>query len=82
MKVVDNSGHQGAKKGRGAGGHCFPKDFAALRELSSKKVGKKSSTTKLLETLEKYNIELLIHSKKDLGLLEGIYGSKVARLLD
>ena len=31
MQVLDSSGHQGARVGRGAGGHCFPKDVAALR---------------------------------------------------
>jgi UDPglucose 6-dehydrogenase len=59
--------------GRGAGGHCFPKDFEALlqvyREIMNDEKG-----TKVLESIRDKNVELLIRSKKDLDLLEGIYG--------
>lgn len=74
MKVVDNSGHRGAKAGRGAGGHCFPKDLAALREHSAKVLGSQAKETSLLKAVEKHNTELLVKSKKDLDLLRGIYG--------
>ena len=33
LSAVDRSGHDGALAGRGAGGHCLIKDFAALRIL-------------------------------------------------
>jgi nucleotide sugar dehydrogenase len=79
MKVVDNSGHRGAKKGRGAGGHCFPKDFAALRELAGKNLGHSAKTTKLMKALEEHNLSLLVDSEKDLDLLMAIYGPALAK---
>ncbi len=51
-------------KGRGAGGHCFIKDFAALQKFYPDPVFK---------ALEKKNIELLKQSKKDLLLLKQVY---------
>lgn len=65
------------KGGRGAGGHCYIKDFAAFREMYEKNV-KDSSGVLVLRALEKKNIDLLCASKKDLDLLEGVYGKKVA----
>ena len=74
MNVIDSSGHPGAVAGRGAGGHCFPKDLAALRESYEALVQKESGTA-LLRSLETKNNELLRESSKDLDLLEGIYGT-------
>ena len=74
MKVVDNSGHKGAKAGRGAGGHCFPKDLAALRLHAEETLGKGSRGARLLERLEDINLQLLCESKKDMDLLTDIYG--------
>jgi len=74
MNVIDSSGHAGAIAGRGAGGHCFPKDLAALRESYEALVQKESGTA-LLRSLETKNNELLRESSKDLDLLEGIYGT-------
>jgi len=59
--------------GRGAGGHCFIKDFAAFREIYEKQVGDELGVA-LLRTMEKKNIDLLKESGKDLDLLEGVYG--------
>lgn len=61
------------KSGRGAGGHCFIKDFAALRELyESEKMD--DLGVKAFRAVEEKNISLLKESGKDLDLLEGVYG--------
>jgi nucleotide sugar dehydrogenase len=79
MKVIDNSGHKGARAGRGAGGHCFPKDLSALRLHAEKTVGKGSRSAKFLRSIEDTNLELLCESKKDMDLLSEIYGESVCR---
>lgn len=61
------------KTGRGAGGHCFIKDFEAFREMYRTNVSDSYGNT-LLAALKDKNIELLVNSKKDLDLLEGVYG--------
>jgi nucleotide sugar dehydrogenase len=65
------------KSGRGAGGNCFIKDFAALRELYGKILPKDLEGIAMFKALEKKNIKLLKQSKKDLNLLRGVYGDKV-----
>lgn len=77
MQVIDSSGHRGAKKGRGAGGHCFPKDLAALRGLYKKKNARDKKGNALLKAIEDMNNALLLESGKDLDLLEDIYGPRV-----
>ena len=64
------------KSGRGAGGHCFIKDFAALRELYEKAVGDAAGVS-ALTAFETKNISLLKGSDKDLDLLRGVYGENV-----
>ncbi len=76
MHPVDMSGHKSAVLGRGAGGHCFIKDFAALANYFEKHIDGKNSIT-LLRALEKKNIELLRDSGKDTDLLEGVYGTEI-----
>lgn len=66
------------KSGRGAGGFCFIKDFAALRGLYRQFVPKDAAGLAALSALEKKNIQLLRDSKKDLDLLKGVYGASVA----
>lgn len=73
MQVVDSSGHPGAVPGRGAGGHCFPKDLAAFREFYEHAAEDEAGLA-LLRALETKNNALLRASRKDLDLLEGIYG--------
>ncbi|PJA08598.1 hypothetical protein COX69_01860, partial [Candidatus Falkowbacteria bacterium CG_4_10_14_0_2_um_filter_48_10] len=63
------------KGGRGAGGHCFIKDFAAFRGIFAMLV-KDDLGLQVLEAVEKKNIQLLLDSHKDLDLLEGVYGEK------
>jgi nucleotide sugar dehydrogenase len=76
MRVVDSSGHHGAKKGRGAGGHCFPKDFAALRELHRKRLKDDTYGAELMKAIEEMNNHLLVSTGKDLELLTAIVGEK------
>lgn len=64
------------KSGRGAGGHCFIKDFAALRDLYEKKVSDPDGVA-IFSSLEKKNIALLKNSGKDLDLLAGVYGDSL-----
>lgn len=74
MQVVDSSGHPGAVPGRGAGGHCFPKDLAAFREWYAAMVSDASGQA-LIRAAEEKNREFLMQSGKDHDLLAGIYGS-------
>jgi len=60
------------KNGRGAGGHCFIKDFAALREIYEKVVTDFSGVS-VLKSMEKKNIKLLRASGKDVEILESVY---------
>ncbi len=64
------------KTGRGAGGSCFIKDFAALKQsyatLVDDKIGEK-----VLEAVEEKNIDLLLASNKDIDLLKGVYGKEI-----
>lgn len=61
------------KSGRGAGGHCFIKDFAAFREGYESVVDDPHGVN-LLKSFEAKNNELLIGSQKDFALLEDVYG--------
>lgn len=67
--------HQG---GRGAGGHCFVKDFAAFSGLYHKLVDDSAGKV-VLKAVEGKNNELLIQSGKDLDLLEGVYGKEYVK---
>ncbi|MDQ5889820.1 MAG: hypothetical protein QG609_313 [Patescibacteria group bacterium] len=62
------------KSGRGAGGHCFIKDFAAFTEIYKNKVVDDKLGIDVLKSLENKNIELLKTTQKDLDLLSGVYG--------
>lgn len=72
--------HQGGlvgKAGRGAGGHCFIKDMAALVEMykESNLIDKQSKLAlNFLESAVSFNNQLLLDSQKDLDLLFGVYG--------
>jgi len=64
------------QSGRGAGGHCFIKDFAAFRDEYQKYVGDVEGLD-LLDSLREKNNKLLLDSEKDLDLLEGVYGDRI-----
>ena len=72
LSVLHDSGHKGAKKGRGAGGVCFIKDVAALAEFY-RATAKNKKGAALIDAAIAKNIELLRASKKDLDLLRGVY---------
>jgi len=64
------------KSGRGAGGECFIKDFEAFSRLYATLVGDPNGVA-VLEHLTAKNIELLVATHKDLGLLRGVHGEAV-----
>jgi UDPglucose 6-dehydrogenase len=80
LSVIHPSGHPGAVPGRGAGGHCFIKDFAALRKFYEKYPGADPETVALMLALEIKNKELLTKSNKDLDLLQEVYGPSLSQL--
>ncbi len=75
MQPIHQNDHMGIYSGRGAGGHCFIKDFAAFRTLYEKLLVNNREAIELLRAFEKLNNTLLRTTKKDLGLLTGVYGS-------
>lgn len=76
MNPVHQYKHLGKNGGRGAGGHCLIKDFATLREHYADVLPKDKEALFLLNALEEKNKKLLIYSRKDLGLLRGVYGRR------
>ena len=65
------------KTGRGAGGHCFIKDFAAFARLYEAQFPEDIEGIAVLTSLEKKNIKLLKATGKDLELLRGVYGADI-----
>ena len=61
---------------RGAGGHCFIKDFEAFRQHYKSTLGEDRAFA-LLSAQVAYNNELLRTSNKDIELLVGVYGSEI-----
>jgi len=66
------------KSGRGAGGGCFIKDFAAYSELYKRHIDDEEGIA-YLDAAQKKNIALLVASNKDLHLVEGVYGPEVIK---
>ena len=66
------------KTGRGAGGHCFIKDFAALKEVYKDTVPDALGLD-VFDALERKNNMLLLESKKDLNLLKEVYGQNILK---
>lgn len=75
----NNNKKQSKVSGRGAGGHCFIKDYAAFIELHQKLLPKDKLGRAMLKSIEQKNVDLLLSSNKDLDLLEGVYGSKILK---
>lgn len=74
-----NPVHQG---GRGAGGDCFPKDFAVLKAMYSEATLKSGnermfSGLRMLEEMEKFNVKLLAETGKSQNIIKEIYGDKL-----
>jgi nucleotide sugar dehydrogenase len=74
FKILSDSGHKGAKVGRGAGGVCFIKDVAAFSDFYTKITKDKYGSELFKAAIEK-NIDLLVQSGKDLDLLVGVHGN-------
>lgn len=62
------------KGGRGAGGHCFVKDFAALKDFFRTTLPRDHYALEMLESIEKKNLELLATTRKDMDIVRGVYG--------
>lgn len=62
------------QSGRGAGGHCFIKDFEAYRQWAKAVISDQVDVHTLLDDMVLYNNRLLKNSDKDLDLLTGVYG--------
>jgi UDPglucose 6-dehydrogenase len=68
------------KTGRGAGGECFIKDYAALKNFCREKLNDEL-IEKIMSATEDKNVELLLKSQKDLHLLKGVYGEDIINKL-
>ncbi len=66
------------ESGRGAGGHCFIKDFEAFTDFYKNFVGDEHGIN-VLESIRNKNVDLLVKSGKDLDLLAGVYGEEVVK---
>jgi UDPglucose 6-dehydrogenase len=75
---IHASGHdqENSRPVRGAGGHCFIKDFEAFRRLYAETKGD-DLALKMFNSIVEYNNYLLINSQKDLDLLEAVYGEEI-----
>lgn len=70
------------KGGRGAGGHCFIKDFAAYIEMYQKSCPvddcpRDMIAYEMLLKMEEYNIHLLRETGKSMDLLRNVYGDRI-----
>lgn len=74
--IANRYGRPVHKTGRGAGGGCFIKDFAAFREMYEKTVPEDRLGLQMLHAMESKNKQLLYESGKDIKLLEGVYGPR------
>ncbi len=74
MQPVHQLKHLSGTPGRGAGGHCFIKDFAAFRQLFEQRLPHDKEAVALLRAFEAKNNRLLRDSGKDLEALLGVYG--------
>jgi nucleotide sugar dehydrogenase len=72
--VAHASGHNQQILGRGAGGHCFIKDFEALIEMFKKQLPDDKLGLDALEAIKKRNYKYLVDTQKDLDLLKGVVG--------
>lgn len=66
--------------GRGAGGHCFIKDFEAFRQFHNDRVSSESANA-MLRAMVAYNNDLLVRSGKNVDLLTGVYGEELLKKL-
>ena len=76
---IHTSGHDSgdSKQKRGAGGHCFIKDFEAFRRLTLDQIQDHGDVHEFLYAMTKYNNRLLQDSGKDVDLLSGVFGEEL-----
>lgn len=67
------------KGGRGAGGHCFIKDFAAFRKMYGSIMDDPKNLA-ILTSIEEKNLALLRESNKSQDLVKGVYGTTDVKL--
>jgi len=79
-KLISNLDHLSPlhKTGRGAGGICFIKDFAAFSRFFNAQV-KDPTSRAFLHSLEAKNLSLLQKSGKDLDIIRSVYGKRSRR---
>lgn len=77
---VQHESRPGVAPGRGAGGHCFIKDLAALRELYERRLPTDTRGAAFWRALEMKNIELLSQSGKDMDLVHAVYGDEPTKV--
>lgn len=72
---IHRSGHdqENPKEVRGAGGHCFIKDYEAMRRYLAAQPGTELAV-EALSAYQAYNNNLLKNSEKDLDLLKDVHG--------
>lgn len=75
-RIGDSHMNVSHKGGRGAGGHCFPKDFAAYLSLYEKLLADDKHGQAVLKSLQDKNNELMVKSDKDESLLLDIFGKE------
>ena len=63
--------------GRGAGGHCFIKDFEAFRQMYQKELSDPLGDA-VLKSLVEMNNSLLLSTDKNIELLQGVYGDDIS----
>ncbi len=73
-KVLHASGHTQDIFGRGAGGHCFVKDFEAFIQLYKQQLPNDARGIEVLESLRNKNIEFLVKSNKDIDIVQHVVG--------
>ena len=65
--------------GRGAGGHCFPKDLQAFVDhfMEVAEAEEHRAAHAFMTAFRNYNNHLLTSTGKDLDLLSAIYGDEI-----
>lgn len=83
MYPVHQNGHMGAHPGRGAGGHCLPKDFLAFRQAYEEIIRPDDlEGIAMLKAVETKNVRMLLDSGKDRPIVDSIYGGMPISLSD
>lgn len=78
--ISNRYAHPVHKSGRGAGGHCFIKDFKALEGIFKDVRPSDVTAIQAIEAVSRKNIDLLVASGKDLDLVQGVYGNEVKNI--